>query len=151
GQLFNCRTWIRLTSFPFQSTVSVSGTFYKNPNSNLAASDIMSCEKGGSKVSSTSTLLIPSIFSMLDLTSEGMDSAAGQLGDVKVINTNTLLTGYTLISYISPNSETSTGISGSYSYLIAATTFSFKSGIFKTSSLFVTSDMALYLKFSLIG
>src|SRR5690606_6987897 len=64
-------------------------TFYKNPSSSLAASDIMSGEYGGSKVSLIFTSFTDSISSMERFTASAISLPEGHAGLVSVMVTNT--------------------------------------------------------------
>ena len=55
----------------------------------------------------------PGMLSIFCLISNGIESAAGQKADVKLIKTKTYLSLVTLTSYINPNVYKSTLISGS--------------------------------------
>src|SRR5690554_4928174 len=74
--------------YPVDNFFHILG-YYSIPKANLASSLISSCDHGGSKVSSNSTSLTPSIAFILSCTSCGKLSATGQLGVVNVITTFT--------------------------------------------------------------
>lgn len=77
-----------LTSWSFVPFVDAL-LLHAKPSCNIAASDILSFDQGGSQVSSTSAPLTSGIDSTFRSTSPGNDPATGQAGEVSVIFTFT--------------------------------------------------------------